>query len=159
MGRRTLEMAPPGIIRRGRPKQRWIDCVKPDTRAIGAAEKDVHDRTGWRRIVERPHNNVGTARRRRTAHLARVIYRCVDNCYTHPGPVFWTPMLGDRASYALRKLLTRQELGFVLICFAPEGGQHTDSDMLIQRSLLGGPTEPPFRLADIPPPAFFRRSE
>ena len=37
--------------RRRRPKQRWIDCVKSDTRAIGAAEEDVDDRTGWRRIL------------------------------------------------------------------------------------------------------------
>ena len=49
VGRRTLDMVPPGR-RRGRSKQRWIDCVKSDTRAIGAVE-DVHDRTGWRRIV------------------------------------------------------------------------------------------------------------
>ena len=51
VGRRTLEMAPPGRRRRGRSKQRWIDCVKSDKRAIGAAEEDVHDRTGWRRTV------------------------------------------------------------------------------------------------------------
>ena len=54
-----------GRRRRGRPEQRWIDCVKSDMRAIGAAEEDVHDRTGWKSIVERHHNSVGTARRRR----------------------------------------------------------------------------------------------
>ena len=26
VGRKTLEMAPPGRRKRGRPKQRWMDC-------------------------------------------------------------------------------------------------------------------------------------
>ena len=39
-----------------------------DMRAIGTTKNDVHDITGWRRIVclpQRPHNQVGAARRRR----------------------------------------------------------------------------------------------
>ena len=38
-------------IKRGRPKQRWTDCVNRDMRAIGTTKDEVHDRTGWRRIV------------------------------------------------------------------------------------------------------------
>ena len=51
VGRKTLEMAPPGRRKRGRPKQRWMDCVNRDMRAIGTTKDEVHDRTGWRRIV------------------------------------------------------------------------------------------------------------
>ena len=28
-----------------------MDCVNRDMRVIGTTEDDVHDRTGWRRIV------------------------------------------------------------------------------------------------------------
>ena len=42
----------PGRRRRGRPKQRWMDCVNGDMmRAIGTTKDEVRDRTGWRRIV------------------------------------------------------------------------------------------------------------
>ena len=51
IGRKTLEMVPPGRRKRGRPKQRWMDCVNRDMRAIGTTKDEVHDRTGWRRIV------------------------------------------------------------------------------------------------------------
>ena len=51
VGRKTLEMVPPGSRRSGRPKQRWMDCVNRDMRAIGTMKDEVHDRTGWRRIV------------------------------------------------------------------------------------------------------------
>ena len=51
VGRQTLEMVPPGRRKRGRPKQRWMDCVNRDMRAIGTTKDEVHDRTGWRRIV------------------------------------------------------------------------------------------------------------
>ena len=37
--------------KRGRPKQRWMDCVNRDMRAIGKRNDEVHDRTGWRGIV------------------------------------------------------------------------------------------------------------
>ena len=37
-GKKTLEMVPPGRRRRGRPKQRWMDCVNRNMRAIGATK-------------------------------------------------------------------------------------------------------------------------
>ena len=51
VGRKTLEMAPPGRRMRGTLKQRWVDCVSRDKRATGTTKDEVHDRTGWRRIV------------------------------------------------------------------------------------------------------------
>ena len=51
VGRNTMEMVPPGRRKRGRPKQRWMDCVNRDMRAIGTTSDEVHDRNGWRRIV------------------------------------------------------------------------------------------------------------
>ena len=49
--KKTLEMVPPGRRKRGRPKQRWMDGVNRDMRAIGTTQYEVHDITGWRRIV------------------------------------------------------------------------------------------------------------
>ena len=51
VGRKNLEMVPPGRRKRGRPKQRWVDCVNRGMRAIGPTKDEVHDGTGWRRIV------------------------------------------------------------------------------------------------------------
>ena len=51
VGRKTLEMVPPGRRKRGRPKQIWMNCVNRDTRAIGTTKDEIHDRSGWRRIV------------------------------------------------------------------------------------------------------------
>ena len=65
--RKTLERVPPWRRKRCRPKQRWVDCAKRDMRAVGTTQDEVHDRTGWRRIVSAAatHNQVGAARRRR----------------------------------------------------------------------------------------------
>ena len=70
VGRKTLEILPPGRRKRGRPKQRWMDCVI--MKAIGTTKDEVHDRSGWRRIVSAAatHNQVRAARRRRK----RLIY-------------------------------------------------------------------------------------
>ena len=38
-------------IERDTASIRWMDCVKRDMRAIGTAKDEVHDRTGWRRIL------------------------------------------------------------------------------------------------------------
>ena len=51
VGRKILAMVPHGRRKRGRAKQRWMDCVNRDTRAIGTTSDKVHDRAGWRRIV------------------------------------------------------------------------------------------------------------
>ena len=37
--------------RRGRLKLRWMDCVNRDMSAIWTTEDEVHDRTGWSKIV------------------------------------------------------------------------------------------------------------
>ena len=50
VGRPILDMVPRGRRKRETPKQRWMDCVNPDVRAIGTAEDEVHDGIGWRRI-------------------------------------------------------------------------------------------------------------
>ena len=67
VGRQTLKMVPPWRRKRGRPKQRWMDCVNRDMRAIGTTKDEVHDRTSWRRIVSATTtpSQVGAARRRR----------------------------------------------------------------------------------------------
>ena len=51
VGSKTLETVPPGKRKRGRPNQRWVDCVNRDMRAIGTSKDEVHDITGWRRMV------------------------------------------------------------------------------------------------------------
>ena len=39
---------------RGRPKKRWMDCVKSDMEAIGLREEDASNRELWRRKVQTP---------------------------------------------------------------------------------------------------------
>ena len=51
VGRQTLEMVPPGRRKRARPKQRWMVSVNQYMRTIGTTKDEVHDITGWRRIV------------------------------------------------------------------------------------------------------------
>ncbi|KAK4319382.1 hypothetical protein Pmani_009666 [Petrolisthes manimaculis] len=48
VGRRMLEMDPPGRRKRGRPKRRFMDAVKEDIRMVGVTEEDVEDRARWR---------------------------------------------------------------------------------------------------------------
>ena len=50
--KKTVEMVTPGRRGRGRPKPRWMDCVKRDIRSIGTTKDDsMTDGTGWRRNV------------------------------------------------------------------------------------------------------------
>ena len=51
VGRRMMELEVQGRRGRGRPKRRWMDCMREDMREKQLAEEDVHDRTRWRRAV------------------------------------------------------------------------------------------------------------
>ena len=51
VGRRAMEMRMPGQRKRGRPKRRWLDCIKEDMEAVGASPEDTQDRKRWRRLV------------------------------------------------------------------------------------------------------------
>ena len=51
VGRRVMEMRMPGQRKRGRPKRRWLDCIKEDMEAVGASPEDTQDRKRWRRLV------------------------------------------------------------------------------------------------------------
>ena len=48
MGKRMLEMAVPGIRKRGRPRRRWMDLVREYMERIGAREGGEIDRVKWR---------------------------------------------------------------------------------------------------------------
>ena len=50
VGQRTRRMVV-GTRGRGRPKRRWMDCVREDLRAAGLTEEDALDRTSWRRRI------------------------------------------------------------------------------------------------------------
>ena len=50
--RRTLEMMPPGRRKRGRPKLRWMDCVRDDMKTIGVTENETSNRENWRRRIQ-----------------------------------------------------------------------------------------------------------
>ena len=51
VGKQTMEMEVQGRRKRGRPKKRWIDCVKEDLRTRNIDETDVYNRTRWRRLI------------------------------------------------------------------------------------------------------------
>jgi len=40
-----------GTRGRGRPKRRWLDCIKEDLLAVGAVEEDAQDRGKWKRLI------------------------------------------------------------------------------------------------------------
>ena len=44
VGKRMMEMAVPGIRKRGRPRRRWMDLVREDMGRAGARERDEVDR-------------------------------------------------------------------------------------------------------------------
>ncbi|XP_070000722.1 uncharacterized protein [Penaeus vannamei] len=50
-GRRVLEMAPPARRRKGRPKLRWMDCLRKDLEEMEATEEDALDRETWRKRI------------------------------------------------------------------------------------------------------------
>ncbi|XP_068221829.1 uncharacterized protein [Palaemon carinicauda] len=49
--RRVMEMKMLGTSRRGRPKRRWMDCIKDDLRSKGLTCDEVQDRGRWRKLA------------------------------------------------------------------------------------------------------------
>ena len=50
VGKGAMGIAVQGSRRRGRPKKRWMDCVKDDPREKGLSGEEVYDRAAWRRL-------------------------------------------------------------------------------------------------------------
>ena len=48
VGKRMVEIAVPGVRKRGRPRRRWMDLVREDMERVGAREGDKIDRMEWR---------------------------------------------------------------------------------------------------------------
>ena len=46
-----MEMAVPGIKKRGRPKRRWMDLVREDMERVGAKEGEEVDLVKWRLLL------------------------------------------------------------------------------------------------------------
>ena len=69
LGRKTLEMVPPGRRKRGWPKQRWVDCFNRDMTAIGKTRSMTELAGGELSLPQRSHNQVGASRRRRILAL------------------------------------------------------------------------------------------
>ena len=48
VGKRMMEMAVPGRMKRGRPRRRWMDLVREYMERIGAGEGDEDNQVKWR---------------------------------------------------------------------------------------------------------------
>ena len=57
VGRKTLEMVPPGRRKQGRPTQRWMDCVNLSERRKTMSMTELAG--GELCLPQRPHNQVG----------------------------------------------------------------------------------------------------
>ena len=51
VGRRVMELELPEKRKRGRLKRKFLDVMKEDIREVGAREKDIENRTLWRKII------------------------------------------------------------------------------------------------------------
>ena len=51
VGRRVMEMELPEKRKRGRLKRKFLDVMKEDIREVGAREKDIENKTLWRKII------------------------------------------------------------------------------------------------------------
>ena len=49
---RVLEMEVEGVRTRGRPKRRWMDCVRNYLKGKQLSVEDVHDWVKWRQTVK-----------------------------------------------------------------------------------------------------------
>ena len=47
MGKRVMGMEVEGVRGRGRPKRRWMECVREDMERKGLTEEDALDRVEW----------------------------------------------------------------------------------------------------------------
>ena len=47
VGKRVMEIEVAGRRNRGRPKRRWLDCVKIDLKEKGLEGNKFHDRARW----------------------------------------------------------------------------------------------------------------
>ena len=50
--RKMMEMEPPGRRRRGRPKLRWLDCVRRDSNELGIDQDLALNRSAWKRAIK-----------------------------------------------------------------------------------------------------------
>ena len=53
VGQRVMGIEVQGSRMRGRPKKRWVDCVKDDLRENRLSGEEVYDRAAWRRLSSR----------------------------------------------------------------------------------------------------------
>ena len=51
VGTRAMVMKVQGRRKRGRPKRRWLDKVKDDSKEKGMSADDMHDHATWRRML------------------------------------------------------------------------------------------------------------
>ena len=51
VGRKMMEMELPGKRKKGRPKRRFLDVVKEDMGEVGEKEREVKNRTVWRKMI------------------------------------------------------------------------------------------------------------
>ena len=78
VGRKTLEMVPPGRRKRGIPKQRWMDYVNREPSERRKTRSMTELAGGELRLLQRPQNQVAAARRRRKKELPSRH----DHCHT-----------------------------------------------------------------------------
>ena len=50
--RRMMELDPPGPRKRGRPKLRWLDCVRRDMRMMNLTDEIALNRNAWKRKIQ-----------------------------------------------------------------------------------------------------------
>ena len=51
VGRRVVEMELPGKTERGRPRRRFLDVLKEYMGKVGVREKDIKNRTVWKKMI------------------------------------------------------------------------------------------------------------